>query len=75
MNGQGIGDEYGIGGKGDECYLDGQKRGSGREKRWRDEKREWGRGYYHYCCVLTPGKNHCQEQGELRGQPKLLQLV
>lgn len=45
MDGQGIGDEYRIGGKVDELYLDGwtKNRGSGREKRRRDDKREWGR--------------------------------
>lgn len=67
-------------------WINGQKRGSGREKRRGDKKKGVGKrskkgigqimGYCHYCCVLTPGKNNYQEQGELRQQPKLLlQLV
>lgn len=65
MDGQGIGDEYRIGGKVDELYLDGwtKKEGQG-EKREGGMKKGVGKrrrkaigqimGYYHYCCVLTP---------------------
>ena len=87
MDGQGIGDEYRIGGKVDELYLDGwtkkegqgEKREGGMKKGSGEEKKEGYRSNYGLLSLLLcpdPGKNHCQEQGELRREPKpLLRLV